>query len=73
VDSVHGSWTNAGHGPRWTDHLGQPQTSTELGRVAAPRHGGPPEVACNGERGAQGVHLGPHRGDGGSEAVVRWW
>jgi hypothetical protein len=29
IDSVHGSWTSAWHGPRWTDNHGRPQSSTE--------------------------------------------
>jgi hypothetical protein len=49
VDSVHGSGTSAGRGPRWTNHHGQPQSSTELGQAAAPGHGGSPEVAQRGE------------------------
>jgi hypothetical protein len=49
VDSVHGSWTSIGRGPRWTDHHGQPQSSTELARAAASGHGCPPEVAQWGE------------------------
>jgi hypothetical protein len=39
VDSVHKLWTNAGHGPWWTDHHGQPWSSLELGLGAAPGHG----------------------------------
>jgi hypothetical protein len=49
VDSVHGSWTSAGRGPRWTDHHGRPQSSTELGRAVALELDGPPEVAQRGE------------------------
>jgi hypothetical protein len=49
MDSVHGSWTSTRRGPRWTDHHGRPQSSTELGRAAALGHSGSPEVAQRGE------------------------
>jgi hypothetical protein len=38
IDSIHGSWTSAGHGPWWIDHHGRPQSSMELGRVVTPGH-----------------------------------
>jgi hypothetical protein len=68
VDSVHGSWTSTGCGPLWTDHHGQPQSLTVLGRAAAPGHSSPPEVAQRGE-GCTGSPSLASPGRGRSEAL----
>jgi hypothetical protein len=62
--AVHGGPTTvAGHRARWSS-----AERLLRGTVAHRRW-------CNGERGARGVQLGPHRGAGGSDGDERyvWW
>jgi hypothetical protein len=75
MEKLHGPDTqlmdHSGAGPRWSLDRGSVITSPELGLMAALGRGDSPRW-CNGEREAQGVHLGPHRGTGGGVVTGRW-
>jgi hypothetical protein len=59
MDSVHSSWTTAPDGAPWTKDSAMAGSSPELD--LRPLSGtGVHRRRCNRERGARGIHLGPH-------------